>query len=104
MFDGSIVPKVLLFRRFYVPKVLLFRRFYIPKYEVLYSEGPIFRRFYIPKVLCSEISGFVANHQNSSSETVVDDMDDVERVRVGVEAKIKKSGNVEITARTRRLK
>ena len=47
-------------------------------------------RFYILKVLCSEISDFVA---------VVDDMDEIERVWVGVGVKIKKSGNVEITAR-----
>ena len=102
-----------MFRWFYVPKVLsllcsegsIFHniiRVYIPK--VLYSEGSIFRRFYIPKVLCSKISGFVANHQNSSSDAVVDDMDEIERVWVGVEVKIKKLGNVEITASEERRK
>ena len=35
----------------------------------------------------------------SSSDAVVDDMDEIERVWVGVGVKIKKSGNVEITAR-----
>ena len=91
----------------YVPKVLysegsMFRMSYIP--EVLYSEVPIFRRFYVPKnwkVVYSEGSMF----QNfgfcslSSSDAVVDDMDEIERVWVGVGVKIKKSGNVEITAR-----
>ena len=101
--EGSI------FRRFYIPKyeVLcsegsIFRRFYIPKYEVLCSEGPIFRRsyilkvlyykrFYIPKVLCSEtLEGSIfwrfSMFQNfgfcsqSSSDAVVDDMDEIERV------------------------
>ena len=105
----------------------MFRRFYIPKYEVLcsegegpipkvlYSEGSIFRRFYIPKVLysegsmfrktgrfynilkvlCSKISDFVAyRHLMRLWMT-----DEIERVWVGVGAKIKKSGNVEITAR-----
>ena len=75
-----------MFRRSYIPKVLysegpIFRRFYVPKNgKVLYSEGSMFRktgRFYIPKVLCSEISDFVAG-------AVVDDMDEIERVWVGV--------------------
>ena len=74
-----------MFRRFYIPKVLcsegsIFRRFYVPKnWKVLYSEGSMFRNF-----------GFCSQ---SSSDAVVDDMDEIERV------KIKKSGNVEITAR-----
>ena len=51
---------------------------------VLCSEGSIFRRFYVPKVLYSEGSMF----QNfgfcslSSSDAVVDDMDEIERVGV----------------------
>ena len=57
----------------------MFRRFYVPM--VLCSEGSIFRRF------CSKMLGFVA-----SFDVVVDDMD-------GVGVKIKKSANVEITAR-----
>ena len=100
-----------MFRRFYIPKyeVLcsegsIFRRFYIPKYEVLCSEGPIFRRFYVSKnwkILYSEDSMFrnFGFGSLSSSDAVVDDMDEIERVWVGVGVKIKKSGNVEITAR-----
>ena len=85
--------------RFYVPKVLysegsIFRnmRFYVPK--VLYSEGPIFKRFYIPKVLYSEGSMFrnFGFCSLSSSDAVVDDMDEIERVWVGVGVKIKKVG------------
>ena len=97
---------------------LIFRRFYIPKYEVLCSEDPIFRRSYIQKVLYSEGSIFRrscvpknwkvlysegSTFRNfgfcslSSSDAVVDDMDEIVRW-VGVGVKIKKSGNVEITA------
>ena len=74
-------------------------RFYVPK--VPYSEGTIFRRFYIPKVLYSEGSMFrnFGFCSRSSSGAVVDDMDEIKGVWVGVGVKIKKSGNVEITAR-----
>ena len=40
----------------------------------------------------------------SSSDAVVDDMHEIERVWVGVGVKIQKSGNVEITARSLLLK
>ena len=66
-----------MFRRSYIPKVLYSEGSILQK--VLYSEGSMFRntgRFYILKVLFRNF-GFCSQ---SSSDAVVDDMDEIERV------------------------
>ena len=74
-------------------------RFYIPK--VLYSEGSIYSEgsMFRNSGFCSLSSKCII-----SMRLIMDDMAEIERVWVGVGVKIKKSGNVEITARTWRLK
>ena len=57
--------------------------------------------FYIPNVLFSEGSMFrnVGLCSLSSSDAVMDDMDEIKRGWVDVGVKMKKSGSVKITAR-----